>query len=135
MTVDEYEAMVRRKLHEANFDFSRPDPATAWKVFKACAIEPVECSDSFLFWEAANDYFDFVREFRHYTADEAVWHEQLTIHFTCSAPDSLGIQPVSVFSRDYPTYEVFFEVVEGRPELVKGLTFYRWSVDLRVDGC
>ena len=135
MTVDDYEAAMRRRLLEAGFDFNRPDPALAWAVFKGFAAEPVECHDSYLFWEAASDYFDFVREFRHYTESDAVWHEQLTIHFTCSPPDSLGVQQVTVFSRDYPNYEAFFKAVDGRPEFLKGLAFGRWSVDLRVDGC
>lgn len=135
MTVDDYEGAMRRRLLEAGFDFSSPDPALAWAAFKDCAAEPVECHDSYLFWEAAGDYFDFVREFQHYTEDDAVWHEQLTIHFTCSPPDSLGIQPVRVFSRDHPSYEAFFKAVEERPEFLKGMAFGRWSVELRVDGC
>jgi hypothetical protein len=135
MTVDEYEEAVRRKLLDAGFDFNSPDPALAWKVFKASAAEPVECDDSYLFWEAADDYFDFVREFRHYTENGALWHEQLTIHFTCYPPDALGIHPVGMFSRDYTDYEGFFEAIESRPEFLKGLSFSRWSVDLRIDSC
>lgn len=134
MTVDDYEAAMRRRLLDGGFDFEKPDPALAWAVFKGFAAEPVECHDTYLFWEAANDYFDIVREFRHHTENDAVWHEQLTIHFTCSPPESLGIQPVAVFSRDYPNYEEFFKAVEGRPEFLKGLAFGRWSVDLRIDG-
>ncbi len=135
MTVDDYEGAVRSRLLDAGFDFSKPDPALAWEVFKACAAEPVECYDSYLFWEAASDYFDFVREFRHYTENEAVWHEQLTIHFTCSLPASLDVQPVKVFSRDFSDHEGFFTAVEGRPEFLKGLAFDRWSVELRIDSC
>jgi hypothetical protein len=135
MTVDEYEAAMRRRLLEAGFDFNGPDPALAWAVFKGFAAEPVECHDSYLFWEAASDYFDFVREFQHYTENDAVWHEQLTIHFTCSPPHSLGIQPVTVFSRDHPDYETFVNAVEVRPEFQKALAFDHWSVDIRVDAC
>jgi hypothetical protein len=135
MTTDDYATAMRRGLCEAGFDFDRPDPAVAWAVFKRFATAAVECHDSYLFWEAAHDYFDFVREFRHYNENGGVWHEQLTIHFTCSAPDSLGVQPVTVFSRDYPDYEAYFNAVETRPEFAKGLGFGRWLVDLRVDGC
>lgn len=134
MTVDEYEAAMRRRLLEAGFDFERPGPALAWTVFKEFAAVPVACHDTYLFWEAASNYFDFVREFQHYTENDAVWHEQLTIHFTCNPPDSLEIQPVKVFSRESPNYEMFFRLVEERPEFLKGLAFGRWSVDLRVDG-
>ena len=85
--------------------------------------------------EAADDYFDYVREFRHYTEKDAVWHEQLTIHFTCSPPDSLGVKPVKLFSKDQSTYEQFFSLVEGQPEFLQGLAFGHWSVELRLDGC
>ncbi len=107
MTVDDYGGDGRR-LYEVGFDFNRPDPALAWAVFKGFAAEPVECHDSYLFCEAANDCFDFVREFRHDAENDAVWHEQLTIHFNCSSPDSLA-QSVTVFSRDYRDYEAFFK--------------------------
>jgi len=135
MTVDEYEAAMRRKLIEAGFDFDVPNPALAWAVFKSFAAQPVECQDSYLFWEAANDYFDFVREFRQYTESGAVWHEQVTVHFTCSPQDSLEIQPVKLFSKDLPNYDTFFQQVEERPEFIKGLAFDRWSAELRLDGC
>jgi hypothetical protein len=134
MTVDDYEAATRRRLLQAGFDFTKPDPALAWSVFKRVAAEPVECSDSYLFWEAAGDYFDFVREFEHHLED-AVWYEQLTIQFTCSLPDSLLIQPVAVHSVNYANYEAFFQAVEGRPDFQKGLAFGRWSAELRLDGC
>lgn len=49
MTVDEYEAAMRRKLIEAGFDFDVPNPALAWAVFKSFAAQPVECQDSYLF--------------------------------------------------------------------------------------
>jgi hypothetical protein len=94
MNVDAYEAAMRRRLIAAGFDFNRPDLALAWTVFKRFASEPVECHDSYLFWEASEDYFDFVREFRHYSEDseyEGVWHEQLTIHFIRSTADRLGV--------------------------------------------
>jgi hypothetical protein len=135
MTVDDYEVAIRRRLLKAGFDFDKPDPRSAWEIFKAFAAEPVECHDSYLLWEAANDYFDFVREFQHYPESGAVWFEQLTIHFTCSPPDSLGVQPVVVFSQHYPDYETFFQAVEARPEFRKGLAFGRWSAELRLDGC
>ena len=135
MTVDDYEAAMRRKLLDAGFAFNRPDPALAWAVFKRFAAEPVECDDSYLFWEVASDYFDFVREFRHYTKNDAVWCEKLTVHFTCTPPDSLVVEPVAVFSRDYPTYTAFFHGVEGRSQFFKGLAFKHWSVEVRLEGC
>lgn len=133
MTVDDYEAATRHRLLQAGFDFPKPDLALAWSVFKRFAAEPVECSDSYLFWEAANSYFDFVREFEHHLED-AVWYEQLTISFTCSPPDSLAVQPVVVHSVNYANYEAFFQAVEKRPEFQKGLVFGRWSAELRLDG-
>ena len=126
---------MRQRLLDSGFDFGKPDPAFAWAVFKSFANEPVECHDSYLFWEAADDYFDFVREFSHYTEKEAIWHEQLTIHFTCSPPDSLGVQPTKLLSREFVRPDQFFQQVEAQPEFTKGLAFGHWSVELRLDGC
>lgn len=135
MTVDEFEESMRRKLVDVGFDFDAPNPALAWAVFKSVSAMPVECEDSYLFWEAADDYFDFVREFRHNTENGAVWHEQLTVHFACAPPHSLEVQPVKMFSKDLPNYDTFFKQVEERPEFMKGLAFGRWSAELRLDGC
>src|SRR5262245_25733330 len=104
MRVDEYETALRCHLLDAGFDFDRPDPTLAWEVFKNFAAEPVECHDSYLFWEAADGYFDFVREFEHSTERDAVWYEQLTIHFTNESPNRLGIEPVALFSSKFPDY-------------------------------
>ncbi len=135
MTVDDYEAAMRRRLIDVGFDFERPDPALAWTVFKEFAAVLVQCHDSYLFWETASDYFDFVREFCHYSEASNVWSEQVTIHFTCSPPDSLDVKPVVIFSIDHADYESFFQAVEARSEFLKGLAFNRWVAELRIDGC
>jgi hypothetical protein len=135
MTVADYQLAMRRHLQDAGFDFDRPDPVLAWTVFKGHASDPVECHDSYLFWEAADDYFDFVREFQHYTDNDVVWYEQLTIHFTRASDPGASIRPVVVFSRDHVDYDAFFHAVEGRPEVAKGIAFRGWLAELRVDGC
>ncbi len=135
MTVDDYQNLLRCQLLRAGFDFAGPDPGLAWSVFKDLADEPVACSDSYLLWEVAGDYFDFVREFKHYEEDGALWFEQVTVHFTCSPPQSFGVRPLALFSSHYPDYDAFFRAVESRPEFVRGLTLAHWSVELRLDGC
>src|SRR5262245_61808092 len=134
MTFDDYEVAMRHRLLEAGFNFDQPDPALAWEVFKAFAEEPVECDDSYLFWEAADGYFDFVREFAE-DRDTAIWCEQMTIHFTSPPPDHQGIQPVAVFSRDHANYEEFYKAVESRVEFRTGLEFGHWLAEVRLDGC
>ena len=135
MTVDEYESAVRQHLLDAGFDFNNPTMSLAWTVFKQTVSLKVDCHDSYLFWEAAQDYFDFVREFRHYENDQNVWHEQVTLHFTCILPDFLDIEPVVCFSSAHVDYDSFFQAVECQPEFSKGLKFDRWLAELRIDGC
>jgi hypothetical protein len=133
MTVDDYEAAFRHRLLDAGFDFQKPDLALAWAVFKSFAAEPVESDESYLFWETGHDYFDFVREFKQDSA-RAVWFEQLTVHFTRSAPHRLAVEPVVVSSHNYPNYAAFFQAVEQRPEFDNALAFRGWSAELRLDG-
>ena len=135
MTVDDFRDVMDLALLAAKFSFRRPDPATAWEVFMALAAKPVECEDSYLFWEASQDFFDFVREFSHRTEDGAVWHEQLTIHFTAHTAARLDIRPTVVFSKDHSDYPEFFAAVGRRPEFRLGLEFRHWKVELRLDGC
>jgi hypothetical protein len=142
MTVDEGENKLRQLLLEAGFDFSHPDPALAWKVFKSFATEPVESDGEELFFEAGDGdpvkgfpgYFDFVRQFRHYPDDGVVWDEQITAHFTCPPNVKLGLRGY-LQADQFANLSAFFRAVEASSAFRTGIAYPGWCFEVRLDGC
>jgi hypothetical protein len=146
VNVEEAEAYLRQMLIDAGFDPTHPNPALAWEVFQRFAGVPVEsgggreCEE--LWFEAGDGdpvkgwpgYFDFVRFFRQYTEDGAVWNEMITAHFSCEPGVQLGLRG-TVSAADLADLPAFFRAVEASPSFRAGLADSGWSFEVRLDAC
>ena len=138
MTVEEAEVHLRTMLLDAGFDFTRPDVALAWEVFKQFAVVPVESGsdrEGEVIWFEAyggdsergrRGYFEFVRLFSQFTEADAIRHGMITLHFECEPEAYLGLW--DIIPADMADLPAFYRAVESSQQFRAGLAFSGWSL-------
>jgi hypothetical protein len=136
----EAEPTLRKMLDQAGFSFEHPDPAKAWKVFKAFVRTPVNCvHDGVLFQCGVYDWsgtelftLDFVRQFVIESEDMFDRTEELHLTLTCPPqPDSASLRAKLWMANFESNRNHFFAAVESCTEFRRGLGHSGWTCRLQ----
>ena len=136
MTTSETPNRIRTLISVEGASNQQPKPIEVWAAFKRFAVEPVDCNDEYLLFQAGDSevmgdsYLDFCRGFHFDNPDGDGRWEQVHAEFHTRLPSRLGYPQTDVSSTDFVTLAEFFTHVEAMQEFIAGCQFDKWSFEI-----